>query len=99
MRSSAAQVKLYVLDAAKRFGTEARSIQKIEGNQVVKNRKENTLTTTQPADWIEAMRKAAKQSSLTLSEWIGKACIKEAKRQGVDCTGLTERRKKGRPTK
>jgi hypothetical protein len=34
-----------------------------------------TFTTTQPPEWQQAAREAAKAKGMTLSEWVGKAIL------------------------
>ena len=36
------------------------------------------LDTTQPATWVEAIRKAASLEGVTLSEFVGEACLDRA---------------------
>jgi uncharacterized protein (DUF1778 family) len=36
------------------------------------------LDTTQPATWVQAIRKAASLEGITLSEFVGEACLARA---------------------
>ena len=56
--------------------------------------KSKIITTSQPPDHCRAFKKAAKAAGMTLSEWVGNACLKQIKR--VDREMLTPRRKPGR---
>jgi hypothetical protein len=38
------------------------------------------LDTTQPATWVQAIRKAASLEGVTLSEFVGEACLDRAAR-------------------
>jgi uncharacterized protein (DUF1778 family) len=38
------------------------------------------LDTTQPATWVDAIRKAASLEGVTLSEFVGEACLDRAAR-------------------
>jgi hypothetical protein len=38
------------------------------------------LDTTQPATWVKAIRKAASLEGITLSEFVGEACLDRAAR-------------------
>ena len=50
------------------------------------------LDTTQPSAWVEAIRKAASLEGVTLSEFVGEACLdRAAKALGVSPSGLRRR--------
>lgn len=40
--------------------------------------KQARLDTTQPAKWVQAIRKAASLEGVTLSEFVGEACLDRA---------------------
>jgi uncharacterized protein (DUF1778 family) len=40
--------------------------------------KQARLDTTQPATWVQAIRKAASLEGVTLSEFVGEACLDRA---------------------
>jgi uncharacterized protein (DUF1778 family) len=42
--------------------------------------KQARLDTTQPASWVNAIRKAASLEGVTLSEFVGEACLDRAAR-------------------
>lgn len=47
------------------------------------------LDTTQPATWVQAIRKAASLEGVTLSEFVGEAClVRAAKILGVSLKEL-----------
>jgi uncharacterized protein (DUF1778 family) len=60
------------------------------------------MGTSQPPDWIELAKKAAKREGLTLSEFIGLAMVDRAHRvlkidSGSGWRRLSERSARGRP--
>lgn len=56
--------------------------------------KSRIITTSQPPDHCTAFKRAAKLAGMTLSEWVGYACLKQIARE--DRAKLTPRRKPGR---
>jgi len=60
------------------------------------------MPTSQPIDWIEVFDKCAADQGMSLSEWVGVACLaKAAKDLGRDGSWVAEvssaRSKRGRP--
>ena len=56
--------------------------------------KSKIITTSQPPDHCVAFKRAAKGAGMTLSEWVGYACLKQIARE--ERAKLTPRRKPGR---
>lgn len=56
--------------------------------------KSRIITTSQPPDHCTAFKRAARAAGMTLSEWVGYACLKQIARE--DRAKLTPRRKPGR---
>ncbi len=50
---------------------------------------------TQPADWWHAFDAAAAKAKLPLSEWVGRACIKQIPKAAAK--QLSQRTRPGRP--
>lgn len=55
--------------------------------------KHRLLTTSQPPDHVVAFQRAAKAAGITLSQWVGQACLEQIKQR--DRARLTTRRKPG----
>ena len=56
--------------------------------------KSRIITTSQPPDHCQAFKRAAKAAGMTLSQWVGYACLKQIARE--ERAKLTVRRKPGR---
>lgn len=56
--------------------------------------KSRIMTTSQPPDHCRAFKRAAKAAGMTLSEWVGFACLRQVKFE--ERVKLAPRRKPGR---
>lgn len=63
------------------------------------------MATSQPEDWIEAFQRQASLEGLTISEWVGLACLKSlpfsdeahwSPQEALEAYNLSQRPQKGK---
>lgn len=53
------------------------------------------MATSQPRDWIEKFKAQASLEGMSLSQWVGEACVNLLEYQGGDVEALSRRNPQG----